>query len=65
VQRPLTCGPSGYLVGITPWSAGPTLQPPSSFLGSDALQEVVERNLRSRVGGGRTPFLAGQHLASY
>jgi hypothetical protein len=30
VQRPLACGPSG-------WPAGPTLQPPMSFLGGDAL----------------------------
>jgi hypothetical protein len=43
-----------------------------SFLGGDALQEVVERNLRPRVGGGHAPGPAGrmampasQHLASY
>jgi hypothetical protein len=35
VQRPLMCGPIG-------WPSGPTLQPPVSFLGGDALQEVVE-----------------------
>jgi hypothetical protein len=46
LQRPLTCGPSGWLVG-------PTLQPPMSFLGSDALQETVEWNPRPRIGGGR------------
>jgi hypothetical protein len=46
VQRPLTCGPSE-------WPAGPTLQPPMSFLGDDALQEPVEWNLRPGVGGGR------------
>jgi hypothetical protein len=46
VQRPLTCGPSG-------WPAGPTLQPPMSLLGGDTLQEAVEWNLRPRVGGGR------------
>jgi hypothetical protein len=65
VQRPMACGPSE-------WPAGPTSQPPVSFLGSDALQEVIEQNPRSGVGGGRTPWppshmarLAGQHLASY
>jgi hypothetical protein len=43
-----------------------------SFLGGDALQEAVEKNLRPRVYGGRTPWPAGhvarpagQHLASY
>jgi hypothetical protein len=46
VQRPLTCGPSG-------WPVGPTLQPLVSFLGGDALQEVVEWNSRLGVGGGR------------
>jgi hypothetical protein len=53
VQRPLMCGPSGWPVGQTPWLAGPTLQPPVSFLGGDALQEAVEWNLRLGVGGGR------------
>jgi hypothetical protein len=47
VQRPLMCGPSG-------WPAGPTLQPPVSFLGGDALQEAVEWNLRLGVDGGHT-----------
>jgi hypothetical protein len=46
VQRPLMCGPNGWLVG-------PTLQPPVSFLGGYALQEVVEWNPRPGVGGGR------------
>jgi hypothetical protein len=55
VQRPLMCGPSG-------WPAGPTLQPPLSFLGGDALQEVVEWNPRATVGGGRNPWPAG-HVA--
>jgi hypothetical protein len=32
---------------------GKTLQPAVSFLGGDALQEVVEWNLRPGVGGGR------------
>jgi hypothetical protein len=30
----------------------PTLQPPVSILGDDALQEAVEWNPRPRVGGG-------------
>jgi hypothetical protein len=46
VQRPLTCGPTGWSVGQTPWPADPTLQPPVSFLGDDALQEKVEWNPR-------------------
>jgi hypothetical protein len=58
VPRPLMCGPSG-------WPVGPTLQPPVSFLGSDALQEAVEWNLRPGVSGGRAPWLASQHLANY
>jgi hypothetical protein len=45
VQRPLMCGPSG-------WPAGPTLQPPMSFLGGDALQEAIEWNPRPRASGG-------------
>jgi hypothetical protein len=64
VQRPLTCGPSG-------WPAGPILQPPVSFLGGDALQEAVEWNPRPRVSGGRTLWPvghvarpAGQHLVN-
>jgi hypothetical protein len=55
VQRPLTCGPSG-------WPAGPTLQPPVSFLGADALKEVVEWNPRPGVSGGRSPWPTG-HVA--
>jgi hypothetical protein len=65
VQRPLTCGPNG-------WLAGPTLQPPMSFLGGDALQEAVESNMRPGVGGGCAPWStgymawpAGQHLVNY
>jgi hypothetical protein len=46
VQRPLTCGPSGWPAGQTPWPIGPTLQPPLSLLGGDALQEAVEWNPR-------------------
>jgi hypothetical protein len=45
-QRPLMCGPSG-------WPAGPTFQPPMSFLGGDALHEAVEWNPRPGVSGGR------------
>jgi hypothetical protein len=52
VQRPLTCGPSGWPIGQTPRSIGPTLQPPTSFLGGDALQEAVEWISRPGVGGG-------------
>jgi hypothetical protein len=62
VQRPLTCGPSGWPAGQTLWLAGPTLQPPMSFLGSDALQEVEEWNARPGVGGGCAPWLA-DHMA--
>jgi hypothetical protein len=72
VQRPLTCGPSGWSAGQTPWPAGSTLQPPVSFLSGDALQEVVEWNLRPEVYGGHAPWPAGyvprpagQHLANY
>jgi hypothetical protein len=54
VQRPLTCGPSGWSAGQTPWLIGQTLQPPLSFFGSDILQEAVEWNPRPRVGGGHT-----------
>jgi hypothetical protein len=52
VQRPLTCGPSGWPACQTPWPASPTLQPPMSFLGGDALKEVVEWNPRPAVGVG-------------
>jgi hypothetical protein len=46
VQRPLMCGPSGWLIS-------PTLQPPMRFVGGNALQEAVEGNPRPGVGGGR------------
>jgi hypothetical protein len=49
VQRPLTCGPSG-------WPTGPTLQPAMSFLDGDALQEAVEWNPRPGVSGSRAPW---------
>jgi hypothetical protein len=65
VRRPLTCGPSGWPAGKTPWLASPTLQPPMSFLGGDTLQEVVEWNLRPGVSGGRALWLADQHLVNY
>jgi hypothetical protein len=54
VQRPLMCGPSGWPAGQTPWSIGPTLWPPVSLLGGDALQEAVEWSPRLGVGGGRS-----------
>jgi hypothetical protein len=69
---PLTCGPSAWPAGQTPWLAGPTLQPPMSFLGGDTLQEALEWNLRLGVSGGHDPWpaghvarLPGQHLANY
>jgi hypothetical protein len=72
VQRPLTCGTSGWLTGQTPWPAGHTLHPPVSFLGDDALQEAVEWNPSPGVSGACAPWPAGhvarpagQHLASY
>jgi hypothetical protein len=52
VHRPLMCGLSGWPAGETPWLVDPTLQRPVSFLGGDALQEVVEWNPRPGVGGG-------------
>jgi hypothetical protein len=45
-------GPSGWSVSQTPWLAIPTLQPPVSFIGGDALQEAVEWNPRHGVGEG-------------
>jgi hypothetical protein len=72
VPKPLTSGPYGWLLGQTPWLAGPTLYPLTGCLGSDALQEAVIRNLRPRVGKDRATWLAGyivrpaiQHLACY
>jgi hypothetical protein len=72
VQRPLTCGPSGWPAGQTPWPTGPTLQPRVSFLGGDTLQEAVEWNPRHVVSGGRTSWPvdhearpASQHLVNY
>jgi hypothetical protein len=55
VQRPLTNGPRGQ-------PAGPSLQPLAGWLCGDTLQEVVEGNPKLKVGGGRTPWLAG-HVA--
>jgi hypothetical protein len=46
VQRPTPCGPAGCLVDQPPLPPTPTLQPPVSFLGDDALQEKVEWNPR-------------------
>jgi hypothetical protein len=72
VQRPLTCGPNGWLTDQTPWPVSPTLQPPVTFLGGDAFQEPVEWNSRLKVGGGHAQWStdhmarpAGQHLACY
>jgi hypothetical protein len=63
---------SGLSAGQTPWLVGPTLQPPMSFIRSDALQEAVEWNPRPVVGGGRAPWLTGhvarpprQHMVNY
>jgi hypothetical protein len=65
VQRPKTDGPRG-------WLAGPILQPLVGWLCSDTLQDAVEGNPNLKVGGGRTPCLAGHvarpashHLACY
>jgi hypothetical protein len=72
VQSPLACGPSGWPADETPWPVGPTLKPPMSFLGGDALQEVVEWSPRLGVDGCHAPWLAhhvsrpaGQHLVNY
>jgi hypothetical protein len=65
VQKPLTSGPHR-------WPVGPTLQPLMGCLGGDTLQEVVIRNPRPAINGGRAPWPAshlarpaGQHLACY
>jgi hypothetical protein len=65
VQRPLTCAPSGWPSGETPWPADPTLQPPMSFPGGVSLHEAEKWIPRPGVGGVRAPLPAGQHLASY
>jgi hypothetical protein len=72
VQRLLTSGPRGWLVGKTPWPAGPTLQPLTGWRHGDTLHEAVEENPKLKVGGGRTPWLvrhvarpAGHHLVCY
>jgi hypothetical protein len=65
VQRPLTCGPNGWLADQTSWSVGPTLQPLVSFLGGDDLQKAVEWNSRPGVGGGHVARPASQHLVNY
>jgi hypothetical protein len=65
VQRPLTRWPRG-------WPVGPTLQPLVGWLHVHALQEVVTRNLKLKVGGSRTRWppghvarSAGLHLVRY
>jgi hypothetical protein len=72
VQRQLMCGPSGSSGGRTPWPVDANLHPPESFLGINALEDVVEWNPRTGVSGGRAPWPAGhvarpagQHLANY
>jgi hypothetical protein len=62
VQRTLTSGLRGWPAGQTPWPVSPTLHPLMSWLHGDTLQEVVEENPKLKVGGGRTPWLAG-HVA--
>jgi hypothetical protein len=63
VQRPLTSGPRGWLVG-------PTLQPLGGLLHGHTLQQAVIRNPKLEVDGSWTRWLAshvvrlvGQHLA--
>jgi hypothetical protein len=65
VQRPLTCGPRG-------WLTGPTLQPLMGWLHGHALKEAVTRNQKLEVSGSRTQWPPGhvarpadQHLAHY
>jgi hypothetical protein len=52
--------------------ASPALQPLMGWLRGDTLQEAVEENPKIKVGGGRTPWMAGHvarpaghHLACY
>jgi hypothetical protein len=65
VQRPLTSGPRR-------WPVGPTLQPLTSWLRGDTIQEVVQGNPKLKVGRGRTLWPVGHvarpashHLACY
>jgi hypothetical protein len=58
VQRLLTSGPRG-------WPVGPTLQPLTGWFHGDTLQEAVVGNSKPKVGGGRTPWSVGHHLACY
>jgi hypothetical protein len=62
VQTPLTSGPRGWSTGQTHWPANPTLQHLEGWLRDDTLQEAVGGNPKPKVGGGRTPWLAG-HMA--
>jgi hypothetical protein len=55
VQRPLTSGPRR-------WPAGPTLQPLMDRLHGNTLQEVVTRNPKLEVSGGRIQWPPG-HMA--
>jgi hypothetical protein len=60
VQRLLIDGPRGWSAGQTTWLAGSTLQPLTGWLRSDTLQEAVEGSPKLKVGGGQTPWSAGQ-----
>jgi hypothetical protein len=62
VQRLLTTGPRGWPTDKTPEPPRPTLQPLMGWLHGDTLQEAVEVNPMLKVGGCRTPWLAG-HMA--
>jgi hypothetical protein len=72
MQRLLTSGPIGWLIGQTSWPASPTLLPLVGWLHGDTLQEVVTGNPKPKVSGGRIPWPpghvagpVGHHLASY
>jgi hypothetical protein len=72
VQRLLTSGPREWPAGQTPWPTGPTLQPLTSWLYGDTLQEAVTGNPKLKVGGSQTLWPpshvarpAGHHLVSY
>jgi hypothetical protein len=65
LQRPLTSWHSGCPAGQSPWPTDPTLQPLASQFHVDTLYEAVTGNLKPKLGGGRTPWPSGHHLASY
>jgi hypothetical protein len=71
-RRPCAKATDVWAQWVAGWPVNPTFQPPMSFHGGDAPQEIVEWNLRPGVGGGWAPWLAdhvarlaGQHLANY